>query len=223
MTINITTVPVENWPVEDVHPYPFNHKKHPEKQIEMLMRSIKTQGLIEPIIVDGAGVIISGHGRFEACKRLGMTKVNVRVLRGITEEQASALRIAANKTASNEYDTDMLQRELEKLSHTDIDLGALGFDQKELDMLLTDVGELDEDAISLDINTDIETHEAEVSERAEKADGEDVRLDKALGFKTIPLPAQKIVTRAMAVIEEQTGKQGADALIAHMRAIVEAA
>lgn len=221
--IDIAQIAPEKWPVADVHPYPHNNKKHPPKQIEMLAKSIQSQGLLDPIAVDEHGVIISGHGRFEACLKLGMTLVTVRVLRGISDDQARALRIAANKTVSNEYDTEMLQRELERLNDVGFDLTSLGFDEKELTMLTVDIGEIDDAQITLDIAGAVETHEQGVQDHSDVTDSAEVRIDKALGFKTIPLRDQKTVTRALAVIEAQTGKAGAEALLSHLRAVVEAA
>lgn len=223
MTIDISAVPVELWDVTNIHPYPYNNKKHPEKQIETLAKLIKAHGLIDPIALDENGVIISGHGRFEAVKRLGFTKVAVRVLRGLTDDQTSALRIAANKSVSTEYDTDMLARELTKLAATDYDLSMLGLDQRELDMLISDVGVIDTDALVDDIDFAVEQHEADVNDRAAAADDESVRLDKAFGFKSVPLPAQKTVTRFLATIEAETGKTGVDALLDHMKAVLESA
>lgn len=220
---DISTVPVEQWDIDDVKPYEFNNKKHPEKHIQMLMRSIKAQGHLDPIVVDKAGVIISGHGRHEALKRLGRVKVAVRVLRDVTDEQASALRIAANKTVSNEYDTDMLSRELARLADTDMDLSSLGFDDRELNMLMDDVGVMDEDTLVIDMDDAVEQHEADVEQRSDKADAEDVRLDKAFGFKTVPLRDQKVVTRFMAEIEATHGKSGVEALVQHMREVLEVA
>lgn len=219
-TINIEDFPIEKWEIEKVVPYPFNNKKHPPKHIDMLAKSIEQQGHLEPIAVDEEGVIISGHGRHLALQKLGRSQVTVRVLRGLTEEQKSALRIAANKTVSNEYDTDMLALELEKLNAADFDLSGLGFEQKELDMLLVDVGQIDEDQITMDIGGAVEAHEAEVEERAAQVDGDEVRLDKAFGFKVVPLRDQKVVTRFMAEIEAHHGVGGAEALIQHMREVL---
>lgn len=216
MNTDISLVPVEQWDTASVKPYPYNHKKHPPKQIDMLKRSIKMQGLLDPIVIDKTGVIISGHGRFEAIKLLGWAKVSVRVLRDVSDEQASALRIAANKTVSNEYDTDMLSRELRALAETEMDVSALGFDDKELSMLIADVGEINADSLVDDMDLAMDAHEAGIGETARKADADEVRLDKAFGFKTIPLRAQKTITRFMAEIEAKTGKTGAAALIDFM-------
>lgn len=217
MTTDISHVPIELWEVDRVKPYPFNNKKHPEKHIQTLMRSIKAQGHLEPLVLDGEGIIISGHGRFEALKRLGRDKVAVRVLKDITEPQAAALRIAANKTVSNEYDTDALSRELSRLSEIEIDLGALGFEDKELEMLVVDVGEIDEATLVIDMDEAVDAHEADVAERSEKADTEEVRLDKVFGFKTVPLRDQKHLSRFLAEVERFTGQLGAEALVTFAR------
>lgn len=211
-------VPIELYEIENVHPYEFNNKKHPEKHIDLLMRSIKTHGHLDPLVLDRDGVIISGHGRFEALKRLGRKKVAVRVLRDISEAEASALRIAANKTVSTEYDTDALMRELANLGAADFDLEALGFNEKELSMLTIDVGEIDMDMVADDMTAAVEKHESDVADKAEEVSVEGVLITKAFGFKTIPLRDQKHVSRFMAQAEEETGLQGADALIAYMKA-----
>lgn len=214
---NYDSVPVEEWDIDDIVEYEFNHKKHPEKQIATLTDLIKKKGLINPLVLEGDGTIIAGHGRLLALKRLGRKKVPVRVLRGISKTDAAALRIADNKTVSNEYDTDILSAELMRLSGEEgFDLSILGMDERELSILVTDVGEIDTDSLVGDIDMAVEAHEEGVANTAAAADEDTVRLDKAFGFKTIPLPAQKTVTRFMAMIEESLGKTGPDALIAFM-------
>lgn len=217
MTTNVNNAPVESWAVSEIKPYEFNHKKHPEKQIAMLARLIEAKGLINPLVLEEDGTIIAGHGRFLAIQRLNWAKVPVRVMRGISKEDASAMRIADNKTVSNDYDTDVLARELAQLSAADFDLGMIGFDQKEIDLLVGDPGEIDTDSLTQDIDAAVEKHEADVSERAEKADEDDVRLDKVFGFKTVPLRDQKHLSRFLAEIEAFTGQKGAEALVTFAR------
>lgn len=216
MTPDFSQVPIELWDIDQLKPYPFNNKKHPPKHIEILARSIEAQGHLDPIIVDKDGVIISGHGRHLALQKLGRLKVAVRCLKDVTEAEASALRISANKTVSNEYDTDMLSLELGKLTDLDFDLQTLGFDDKELSMLMEDVGVIDQETIVMDMADAVETHEKDIDDRADSADKEDVRLDKAFGFKTVPLKDQKTLGRFMAEIEASTGKSGWEALKSHM-------
>lgn len=211
-------VPVEEWDIDKIIPYEFNHKKHPEKQISTLAELIKKKGLINPLVLEEDGTIIAGHGRLLALKKLGRTKVPVRVLRGISKNDAAALRIADNKTVSNEYDTDILSAELMRLSgEGGVDISILGMDERELSILVTDVGEIDADSLVDDIDMAVEAHEEGVAETAAAADDDTVRLDKAFGFKTIPLPAQKTVERFMAMIEEGLNKKGAEALLSFMR------
>ena len=84
----------------EIKPYTKNAKKHPKKQIEQVANSIKEFGMNQPIVVDKDGVIIVGHGRYEACKHLGWT--NEEILKHVkivdlTKEQANAYRLADNK------------------------------------------------------------------------------------------------------------------------------
>lgn len=222
MAIDITQVPVELWDIGSVKPYPFNNKKHPEKHIELLSKSLKTHGLMEPLVLDENGVIIAGHGRHLAMQRLEYKKVPVRVLRGISEAEASALRIASNKTVWNEYDTEALTHELALLKDADFDLSGMGFDDKELSMLVHDMGEIDVDIVIDDMTAAVEKHEQDISEKAEEVDDQEVNLTKAFGFKTIPLKEQKYITRFMAEIEAKTGKSGVNALLSHVKGVLAA-
>ena len=68
---------VESWPIKQVHEYPGNAKIHDEKQIKSIALSIQKFGFDVPIVVDGAGVIIKGHGRRLAAIYLKYTHVPV--------------------------------------------------------------------------------------------------------------------------------------------------
>ena len=208
---NLAEAPIESWKVEDVKPYPLNHKKHPPKHIEQLALSIKTHGLNDPITVDGDGVIISGHGRLEAVKKNGWEFVPVRQLKDLTPGQADALRIAANKTSSQEYDYDILQTELNRLFADGEDIAALGFDDKELSMMMDDVGELASDIVSDDISFDVEQFEEKTREEAEAVKSSEETLGKLLGFNKMPAKTKKTAIRFMTLIEEETGQSGAEA------------
>jgi ParB-like chromosome segregation protein Spo0J len=91
--------------LSDIKPYEKNAKKHPKKHVEQVAASIKEFGMNQPIVVDKQGVIIVGHGRYEACKLLGI-EPEIKVVE-LTEEQAKAYRLADNKL--NESDWDMLK------------------------------------------------------------------------------------------------------------------
>lgn len=218
MAENISNAPVESWPVEDIKPYERNNKKHPPEQVKSLASSISDQGLNDPITVEEDGTIISGHGRLEAIKSLGWTHAPVRCLRGISKAKAAKLRIAANKTASTEYDVDVLQEELERIAAMGEEVTDIGFDDRELEMLMDDIGEMSDVGVE-DINAAVSDFDEEVAETAEAAEQSEVPVSKVFNVKKLPLKCQKIGGLFMQKIEALTGLVGADALIAHMEAV----
>lgn len=111
-----------------VQPYQQNAKKHPKKQIEQVANSIKEFGMNQPIVVDKQGVIIVGHGRYEALQSLGWEVKDewVKVV-DLTEEQAKAYRLADNKLNESEWDMNLVIEELKGLSENMLDL--TGFDK----------------------------------------------------------------------------------------------
>jgi len=115
-----------------ITPYAKNAKKHPKKQIEQVANSIKEFGMNQPIVVDKDGVIIVGHGRYEALKHLGMevTPDMVKTV-DLTEEQANAYRLADNKLNESEWDMNLVVEELKGLSEPMVEL--TGFD---MDLLI---------------------------------------------------------------------------------------
>lgn len=111
-----------------IKPYSKNAKKHPKKQIEAVANSIREFGMNQPIVVDKNGVIIVGHGRFEALKHLGWEVKDewVKVV-DLTEEQAKAYRLADNKLNESDWDMDLVTEELKGLDDYMLDL--TGFDK----------------------------------------------------------------------------------------------
>ena len=111
-----------------ITPYSLNAKKHPKKQIEQIANSIKEFGMNQPIVVDKQGVIIVGHGRYEALQSLGWEVKDewVRVV-DLTEEQAKAYRLADNKLNESDWDMNLVMEELKGLSEEMLDL--TGFDK----------------------------------------------------------------------------------------------
>ena len=116
---------VEMVKIGNIKPYPGNAKKHPKEQIERIANSIREFGFQQPLVVDGEGVIIIGHGRLRAAKKLGLDSVPVVRAEGLSEDQIRALRLADNKTAESEWDLDLLDLELEGI---DLDMTQFGFD-----------------------------------------------------------------------------------------------
>src|SRR6188474_2621717 len=127
---------VELWPIERVKPYDRNPRLN-DDAIDAVATSIKEFGFRQPIVVDAEGVIIVGHTRWKAAKKLGLAQVPVHVATDLSPEQIQAYRIADNQTATiAEWDFTLLPLELKDLLNADFDLSLLGFGKDELAELL---------------------------------------------------------------------------------------
>jgi len=128
---------VERWPIERLLPYVANARTHAEDQVAQIAGSIAEFGFNVPCLVDERGVLIAGHGRLLAARRLGLAEVPVIRLDHLTDAQARAFRIADNQIALNAgWDDATLAAELARLKEDGIDLDLLGFAADELDRLL---------------------------------------------------------------------------------------
>jgi hypothetical protein len=127
---------IEMWPIERVKPYENNPRVN-DGAVDAVATSIREFGFRQPIVVDTEGVIICGHTRYKAARKLGLEKVPVHVAKDLTPEQIKAYRIADNKSAElADWNYDLLPIELAELQEMDFDLDLLGFDEKELANLL---------------------------------------------------------------------------------------
>lgn len=123
--------------VDHLIPYVRNARTHSEDQIAQIAASIAEFGFVNPILIGSDDVIVAGHGRLLAARRLGLTEVPVIVLDHLSEAQRRALVIADNKLAENAgWDETMLRAELAALRDEDFDLDLLGFAEAELGRLL---------------------------------------------------------------------------------------
>ncbi|MBT5228753.1 MAG: site-specific DNA-methyltransferase [Methylococcales bacterium] len=141
---------VEQWNVDKLIPYTNNARTHSDEQVSQIADSMREFGFTNPILVGNDKVIIAGHGRLLAAKKLGMAEVPVIVLGHLTEAQVKALTLADNKLAENAgWDEELLRIELKALQDMDFDLDLVGFDSTELDQLLLgdDEGLTDDDVI----------------------------------------------------------------------------
>ena len=126
-------------PVDSLLPYVRNARTHAEEQVAQVAGSIMEFGWTNPILVGGDGVIIAGHARLLAARKLGIAEVPVIVLDHLTETQRRALVLADNKLALNAgWDEDMLRVELESLKDDNFNLDIVGFTDEELNVLLVD-------------------------------------------------------------------------------------
>lgn len=123
---------IVNLAVADIIPYENNPRIN-DKAVKGVANSIKEFGFRNPIIVDAGNVIICGHTRLKAAKKLGLETVPCIVASDLTPEQVTALRLADNKVAEKaEWDEDALREELNKILEIDMsDFGFLEADLKE--------------------------------------------------------------------------------------------
>lgn len=137
--------------VSDLIPYALNSRTHSDAQVAQIAASIKEFGWTNPILIDSDNIIIAGHGRLLAARKLGMEQVPAIVLEHLSKAQQRALVIADNQLALNAgWNMDLLKVELEDLLADDFNLDILGFDQNFLDGLLEPEpteGLTDEDAV----------------------------------------------------------------------------
>ena len=130
-----SSLAIEEWAIERVIPYDKNPRVN-DSAVDAVARSIQEFGFRQPIVVDAKGVVIVGHTRLKAAKKLGLATVPVHVAK-MTHAQAKAYRIADNQTATiAEWDKELLPIEILELKEMDFDLELLGFDKLELDNLL---------------------------------------------------------------------------------------
>jgi DNA modification methylase len=130
---------VRSWPVDKPIPYARNSRKIPERAIDKVAASIKEFGWRSAIVVDKDGVIICGHTRLLAAKKLGLREVPVHVADNLTPAQVKAYRLMDNRShEETDWDIDLLGPELEELRDLDFDLDLTGFDQHEIDDFLAD-------------------------------------------------------------------------------------
>ena len=112
---------IKEVPIRDLKPYEKNAKKHDEKQIANVANSIRRFGWQQPLVIDEDGVVVIGHCRLLAAKKLGMKTVPVTVASGLTEEEIRELRIADNKTNESPWDFELLADDLEGLDFDGFD------------------------------------------------------------------------------------------------------
>ena len=127
---------IEKRKIDEVIPYARNPRAN-DAAVDAVAASINKFGFRQPIVVDEQGVIVVGHTRFKAARRLGLDEVPVHVAEGLTEAQVKAYRLADNRTADYaHWDEELLPLELADLSELEYDLAATGFTQEELARLL---------------------------------------------------------------------------------------
>lgn len=119
---------IEQVKVADLTPYSGNARVHDDAQVQQIANSIAEFGFNAPILIDGEGVIIAGHGRAKAAQVLGLETVPAIRLTHLTDVQRRAYILADNKIALNSsWDADLLTLELDQLDELGVDMALMGF------------------------------------------------------------------------------------------------
>lgn len=128
--------------IGELKPYE-NNPRHNDMAVDAVAASIQQFGFKNPVIIDKDGVIVAGHTRYKAAKKLGITDIPCISADDLSDEQIKAFRLADNKTAEPE-----VQKLFEKSALVIIDVNdaiANGYVQLATD--ITDImeGEADEE------------------------------------------------------------------------------
>ena len=147
---------IVNLKTEQLIPY-INNPRNNDDAVDKVAASIKEFGFKVPIIINKDNVIVTGHTRLKAAKKLGIEEVPCIIADDLTDAQIKAFRIADNRVSEYaEWNEDLLKVELEQLEEMDFDLDELNIDYSDFDL---DIGENIEE---------IEPEEVEVPEVPEE-------------------------------------------------------
>jgi len=132
----MTDLKVEYKNIKELIPYCNNSRTHSDEQVLQIASSIKEFGFTNPVLIDGQGGIIAGHGRIMAAQKLKMDEVPTITLNDLSEAQKKAYIIADNKLALNSgWDDELLRVEFAELEGLGFDLELTGFTLDEIGAL----------------------------------------------------------------------------------------
>lgn len=121
--------------IEDLIPYENNPRIN-DNAVDYVAKSIQDFGFKVPLVIDNNNIIVAGHTRYLASKKLGLDKIPCLVANDLNMEQIKAFRLVDNKVAEySEWDMDKLQEELENIN---IDINDFGFDNINMDLDIND-------------------------------------------------------------------------------------
>ena len=154
-------------------PY-WHNPRNNDGTVEKLIKSIKKYGFNVPLVVNKDMVLITGHARLKAAKKMGLATVPC-VMVDLTEEQAKKYRIADNKIQeSTEWNDDALFKELREIGDP-MDIIDMGFSAEDVKNIIGDIESLVEEATNITIE-EAPTYQVAPAQRAEvfiAPDGED--------------------------------------------------
>jgi site-specific DNA-methyltransferase (adenine-specific) len=123
----------ETWDIEKLIPYDRNPRVN-DHAVDKISAAIKEYGFRVPIVAKSDGLIVDGHLRFKAARKLGLTEIPVILADDLTDAQIKAFRLSVNKMAElADWDEEMLAIEMQELHDIGYDLDLIGFTLEELE------------------------------------------------------------------------------------------
>lgn len=134
---------IEYWPLSRMRPFERNPRIHGDEQIRTLVDAINLFGFLVPLLVDGDGELIAGHGRFLAARRAGLDEVPVIQVKHLTDAQRKAFIVADNRLANMaRWDERLLHELLTEVQDAGIGTEVIGFSDEDMRRLADDLDEL---------------------------------------------------------------------------------
>jgi ParB-like chromosome segregation protein Spo0J len=131
-------VKTETWPLERLIDYARNPRKN-DHAVDRVAAAIKEFGFRVPIVAKSDGLVVDGHLRLKAARKLGLAEVPVVLADDLTDAQVKAFRISVNRMAElAEWDSELLALELGELGELGFDLDLTGFSEGEIAALSLD-------------------------------------------------------------------------------------
>lgn len=127
--------------ISEVIPY-ANNPRDNSKAIDAVAASIREFGFKVPVVIDRNNILITGHTRLEAARKLGIQKIPAIRAADLTEAQVKAFRLADNKVGEiATWDDGLLAGELQALDDLDFDMGPFGFSEDDLGDNIDDIAD----------------------------------------------------------------------------------
>ncbi len=127
---------IETIPIDEIREYEHNPRDN-EAAVEPVLESMKAFGFRNPVLLDKDNILVAGHTRIKAARRLGLKEVPAIRITDLSPELIRGLRVADNRTGEvAKWDFELLSVELAELQGAGLDWSLLGFDADELAQLL---------------------------------------------------------------------------------------